>query len=392
MAALTVPARSPRLAVWKALLIFAPMVLITLFLWVPKFTTGDPLITIVVALTWITFSALFFLMLITGKTHRYRSILFILVAISLPIEFIPWMIKTYGSMALTNEIMYSGGASFCPLTMPMVIVPALLKRVVIFPGELLPTGAHGAFAVMFIIWVGATLSLGRGWCSWGCFYGGWDEFFSRLRKKPLIKHQQIDRRWIYLPFGILLAIVLLSAITFAPIYCEWLCPFKIVTEFQAPATILAIIQIAIFIVLFIALVIVLPLLSKRRIQCGLFCPFGAMQSFFNKLNIFGVRIDPDKCSECELCLHTCPTFSLDEGSLASGKPLITCTKCAQCIDTCPKNAISYHIKGTPLKASPAVARVLYLYPAYILLLSLSGETVAPALLRILKLITTGSLL
>jgi nucleoside-diphosphate-sugar epimerase len=29
---------------------------------------------------------------------------------------------------------------------------------------------------------------------------------SRLRKKPLIKHKQIDRRWIYLPFAILLAI------------------------------------------------------------------------------------------------------------------------------------------------------------------------------------------
>ncbi len=386
------PARSPRLAVWKALLIFAPMVLITLFLWVPQLTTGDSLITIAVVLTLVVFSVLFFLMLLTGKTHRYRSILFILFAVALPIEFIPWMIKTYGSMMLTNEIMYDGGASFCPLTMPMVIVPALLRRVIIFPGELVPGAAHGAFAFMFMMWVGASLAVGRGWCSWGCLYGGWDELFSRLRKRPLIKHQQIDHRWIYLPFGILLAIVLLSAITFSPIYCEWLCPFKVVTEFPVPAAILAIVQMVIFIVLFIGLVIVLPLLSKRRIQCGLFCPFGAMQSLFNKINVFEVRIDPDQCSQCQQCIRTCPTFSLDKGSLETGKPLITCTKCTQCIDVCPKSAASLHIKGTPLKASPAVARVLYLYPAYILLLSFGGLIVAQALLRIFKLITTGSML
>jgi NAD-dependent dihydropyrimidine dehydrogenase PreA subunit len=148
----------------------------------------------------------------------------------------------------------------------------------------------------------------------------------------------------------------------------------------------------IFIVLFIGLVIVLPLLTKRRIQCGLFCPFGAMQSLLNKINVFEVRIDPDQCSQCQQCIRTCPTFSLDKGSLETGKPLITCTKCTQCIDICPKSAASLHIKGTPLKASPAVARVLFLYPAYILLLSFGGLIVAEALLRILKLITTGSMI
>ncbi|MBN1812030.1 MAG: 4Fe-4S binding protein, partial [Anaerolineae bacterium] len=349
---------------------------------------------IVVALvaSWLGFTVLFVLMLTTGKTYRYRSILFILTAIALPLDFIPYMVETYGSMMLTDDVMYSGGASFCPLTMPMVLIPALLKGVVIFPGEILPGVAKGAFSVMFILWVGASLAVGRGWCSWGCFYGGWDELFSRIRKKPLITHKQIDRRWRYLPFAVLLAIVLLSAITFSPIYCEWLCPFKAVTEFQAPSSTLAVIQITIFVLLFIGLVVVLPLLTKRRIQCGLFCPFGAMQSFLNKINVFEVRIDPEKCSQCKKCIRECPTFSLDESSLESGKPLMTCTKCAQCVDTCPQGAITYHIKGTPLKANPTVAKVLFLYPAYILLMFLGAGSVAAALYRILMLVTTGSML
>jgi ferredoxin-type protein NapH len=152
------------------------------------------------------------------------------------------------------------------------------------------------------------------------------------------------------------------------------------------------VQIAIFVLLFIALVVVLPILSRRRIQCGLFCPFGAMQSFFNKINIFEVRIDPEKCSQCKKCIRECPTFSLDENSLESGRPLMTCTRCAHCIDTCPQEAISYHIKGTSLKASPAVARVLYLYPAYFLLSWVGGSIIINGLYRVLLLVTTGSML
>ena len=385
---------APRLPIWKALLLVLPVALFLSLNYVQALFSGaaPSLLLIAVAIPWVLFNAFFVLMLVTGQTYRYRSILFILIAVTLPLDFIPWMVKTYGSMMLSQATIYSGGASFCPLTMPMVIVPALVKRVIIFPGELLPSGAHGAFAVMFIIWVGASLALGRGWCSWGCFYGGWDELFSRLRKKPKIRHKQIDRRWIYLPFAVLLAIVLLSAITFTPIYCEWLCPFKIVTEFQAPTSVLGIVQIGIFVLLFIGLVVVLPLLTKRRIQCGLFCPFGAMQSFINKINIFEVRIDPEKCSQCQRCIRSCPTFSLDENSLQSGKPLMTCTKCAQCIDACPEGAISYHIKGTPLKANPTVARMLSLYPAFLLIGSLGIEMVGSGIWRILKLVTTGSML
>ena len=117
-----------------------------------------------------------------------------------------------------------------------------------------------------------------------------------------------------------------------------------------------------------------------------------MQSFFNKINIFEVRIDPDKCTQCKRCIRECPTFSLDESSLQSGKPLITCTKCAQCVDSCPKGAISYHIKGTSLRASPAVARTLFLVPAFLLMGLLGPGMVAQGLSRIVKLITTGSML
>jgi len=375
------------MALWKALLLSLPVFLITALLPLQVLESGDLPHILAILIMWLGFNVAFILMLTTGQTHRYRSVLFILFAVALPFEFIPMMIETHGSMMLTEEAFVGAEAKFCPLATFMVIVPALVKRILIFPGAL--AGGYG-FAAAAFMWAGGTLALGRGWCSWGCLFGGWDELFSRLRKTAVIK--SIDRRWIYLPFGLLLAIVLLSAVTLSPIYCAWLCPFKIVTEFQAPTSLLAIVQIITFVVLFFALVVVLPLLTRRRIQCGLFCPFGALQSLLNKINVFEVRIDPEKCSQCKRCIRECPTFSLDEGSLESGNPLITCTKCARCIDVCTRNAPSFHIKGTSLQASPAVARVLYLYPGFVLLSYLSTATVGAALVRIIKLITTGSMI
>ncbi len=261
--------RSPRMAVWKALLLTLPAALVALLLPMSFLRSGDAEAILIIAslFTWLIITAAFFMMVFTGKTHRYRSLLFILLAVLLPFYFIPDMIQTYGTVMLSDEMIYSGNAKFCPLTMPMLILPALFKGVVIFPGPLV-IGAG-----WFLLWLGASLSIGRGWCSWSCIYGGWDELFSRLTRKARIK--QVDRKWRLLPFGVLLAIVLLSAITFEPIYCRWLCPFKTITEFEAPTSLVSTIALVIFPTLFLGLVIVLPLLTKKRIQCALFCPFGA---------------------------------------------------------------------------------------------------------------------
>jgi polyferredoxin len=380
-------ARSSRLAIWKALLLCVPVVLLTGVILMGILRIGDPLISVPAVLVWVAFIVLFCLMMVTGETHRYRSPLFILTAVMMPFSFIPNMIEARGSMVLTEADAISGDASFCPLAIPMIVLPAAITRTVIFPGAIL--GGYGV-AAMLVMMIGVTLALGRGWCSWGCFYGGWDEGFSRILKKPVIR--RIDRRWTYLPFGVLLAVVLSSALALSPTYCEWLCPFKVVTEFGEVNSALAVVQTVIFVSLFIALVVVLPLLTKRRTQCGLFCPFGAFLSFFNWINVFEVRIDRAKCVECQRCINTCPTFSLDETSLESGKSLITCTKCAKCVDTCPKDAISYHIKGTPLGIRANTARVLLLYPAYLLMFTIGGGMIIQGVWRILRWVTTGSMI
>jgi polyferredoxin len=214
--------------------------------------------------------------------------------------------------------------------------------------------------------------------------------FSKTLKKPLIP--KIDHRWTWLPYAVLATIVLTSTATLSTTYCEWLCPFKAVTEYVAIDSLKVLIQTIIFIVLFLTLVIVLPILTKKRTQCSFFCPFGAFQSFFNKINIFEVRLDREKCVICRKCIKSCPTFSLDETFLSSGKTLITCTKCGRCVDECAANAISYHIKGTGIGIHPVLARNLFLYAAFILGSTFCAGMIQGAIYRLIKLLTTGSMI
>ena len=269
----------------------------------------------------------------------------------------------------------------------MTLIPAALTKTIIFPGSII--GGYASIASMFVIWIGASLSLGRGWCSWGCFFGGLDDAFSRILKKPLLR--KIDHRWTYLPWAVL-AVVLTAAAFLSPTYCSWICPFKSVTEFEAVTSFKILVQTIIFVSLFLALVVVLPLLTKRRTQCSLFCPFGAMQGLTNRINAFMVRIDPDRCIKCKRCVAACPAFSMTEESVQAGRPLLSCMKCGTCVDVCPKGAAAFHVRGTPVEQNRNIKRLLFLYAAFLFLAIFSGGTIQDGLSRIVRLITTGSLI
>ncbi|AWI04787.1 4Fe-4S binding protein [Clostridium drakei] len=345
----------------------------------------EPLMKISLFIVYIFINILFFLMVYTKKTYKYRKIFFVTYALLFAVSFMTNLIEVRGSIFYNESTFINGETPFCHMVIPMIIIPAALTKTIIFPGSLL-TG-FASIASMIVIWLGATLAFGRGWCSWACFYGGFDEGCSSLCKKTILK---ISKKWAYLPFAILISIVLLSAATLSPVYCDWLCPFKAVTESEQITSTIVLIKTIVFCSLFLILVIVLPILTRKRTQCGLFCPFGAFQSLFNKINIFEIRIDKDKCLNCKKCVRECPTYSIDENSLSNGKALITCTKCGKCIDICPSSAVSYHIKGTKIGVKTNLSRYLFLYPAYIFALTIGGGAIVKGLYRILKLITTGS--
>lgn len=376
------PDAVPHRSVPRSLLLTAPILLWSMLMFsrVMMERGAAPKLAALVTLAFAV--ALFYQMMRTFETNRWRRYFFVAVGFLFPIGFVWDLITLRGSMSIPVESMLSGDTPFCFLAIPMMIVPAALTKTVIFPGSILPTASNPhAIGAMVALWLAATLVLGKGWCSYGCFFGGIEEGFAAVAKKPRIT--KLDSRWRWMPWAVLAVIVLLSAALVEPVYCTWICPFKTVTEYAQVRSLETAVQAGIFVSLFIGLVVVLPFFSKRRTQCSFLCPFGAFQSIFNKTSAIEVRIDTAKCVPCVVCEKNCPTFSIDRGAVERGKPLMSCMKCGACVDTCPRHAAVWHIKGVEVGAAPERARLMQLYAAWAFAVMFGGSIIANTLSKLI---------
>jgi ferredoxin len=366
----------------RSLLLTLPVALWAMLMFSRALRVPGVAVKVAALLTLIFLVTLFFLMVRTRRTNRWRRLFFAALGFLFPIGFVWELVALRGSMSIPIEKMIAGDTPFCFMVIPMILLPAALTRTVIFPGAILPTASNPhSIAVMIGLWMAATLVLGKGWCAYGCFFGGIEEGIAAMPRKARIR--KIDGRWRLVPWAVLAAIVLLSLATFAPTYCEWLCPFKTVTEYAEVRSIETAIQAGIFLSLFFGLVVVLPWLTKKRTQCAFFCPFGAFQSLFNKIHIFDIRIRRDQCKDCVSCQNSCPTMALNKQSVAEGKTLINCMHCGACVDICHKDAAVWHIKGTPVGAAPERARLLHLYAAWGFAIMFGGSIIAGTLTKML---------
>ena len=286
-----------------------------------------------------------------GSGVIYRRIFQTVFAVGFCIAFISDLIAERGSMAITSQAMSNSELPFCHIAIPQVLVPLLVTKNIIFPARI--SGHYASVASMILIWLVCTLTVGRGWCSWICFYGGWEEGFSHVAKKPRIKLLPKNKELREFHFGFFFFIILASLCELACIYCEWFCPFKLVTEFSPVHSIPTLIATIMFVGLFIGLVIVLPILTKKRTQCSSLCPFGAFASLTDRFSIFQMKIDTEKCSGCMKCASTCPFSAIDIKTIQEkkGHPELTCAKCGECVSVCPNKAISYEFRFNTKKSA-----------------------------------------
>ncbi len=370
---------------WSALLTL-PMALWALLMFTPSLQHASPGRAIAAAITIVFMTALFFMMMRTGETYHWRRIFFVSVGFLFPIGFIASLIAARGTMSIPVSRMVSGDTPFCFMVTPSILLPAALARTVIFPGTIMPSATNTlSIAGMIGVWFAMTLVLGKAWCSYACFFGGIEEGFAAMPERRRL-HKFVTNYGSILrliPWAILVFVVLASAALFEPVYCMWMCPFKTVTEFPAVRNVETGIQFGVFIALFLGLVVALPLLTKKRTQCGFFCPFGAFQSIFNKINLFEIRFDREKCVDCTLCQTSCQTMALSKESIKDGRTLMNCMKCGACVDVCKKGAAVWHVKGTPVAVKPERARLLFLYGAWAMATMFGGSILANSITTVI---------
>lgn len=367
----------------KALLYTLPMFLITFMFLTggrPDFT--DTAQTVALLTTFLGMNLLYFLMHFTGKTDRYRAVIFIIFALSLSFTLIKNMVEIRNSMSFSQADIVECKIPFCHLVIPMMIIPAAFTKSIIFPGTII--GGFADISSMVVLWLVATLVLGRGFCSWGCFYGGWDDGFSRLRKKPVIR--KISDSWKWIPFAVLLMVALTAALTLIPTYCDWMCPFKAVTEFEQVTNIESGIKAGVFISLFGGLVVVLPVMTRKRTQCSYLCPLGAVNTVSNKITPFTIKIDKKACNECFKCVEVCPLFALTPEDVKKGRVSVFCSKCGKCVDACSRKAIHFGIKGVPAGTMKGFSRNLFLFVSFLFIAVFSSGSIMFTVKSLLNLI------
>jgi ferredoxin-type protein NapH len=374
---------SMKKSIGKSLLYTLPMFLITfMFMTGGKPDFSDLSSTLAMLITFFGMNVLFFLMHYTGKTDRFRAILFIVFALSLSFTLISNMVAMRNSMSFSQADILECKIPFCHLVIPMMIIPAAFTKSIIFPGSII--GGFANISSMVVLWLVATLVLGRGFCSWGCFYGGWDDGFSRFRKKPVVK--KISELWRWMPFAILFMVALTAALALSPTYCDWICPFKTVTEFEQVTNVESAAKAGVFLSLFGGLVVILPILTRKRTQCSFLCPLGAINSVSNKITPFTIKIDKTTCSECMKCVEVCPLFALTPADVKNGKVSIFCSKCGKCVDACSKHAIHFGIKGVPSGTMKSFSRNLFLFVSFLFIAVFSSGTIINSLQSLFKLI------
>jgi polyferredoxin len=195
---------------------------------------------------------------------------------------------------------------------------------VIFPPRLI---AFSAFLVMVVL-------ANKFICAWGCQFGTLQDAIFRLNRDA--KDRKGVLRQVKAPFvvsnvvRVLFFVALIaSAFIWATDIVEPIDPFKIfkpkVLGFAGGA--------------FAGLILVLSLFVYRP-WCHFFCPFGLVGWLAEKLSVFKIHVDYDKCIACKACAKACPSTVMG-AILESDRIVPDCFSCGVCIETCPVEAISF---------------------------------------------------
>jgi len=171
-------------------------------------------------------------------------------------------------------------------------------------------------------------------CSWGCQLGTLQDLVFRLNRDPKDRKGRFGQMKV--PFILSnssrIAFFLLSilfAFAWAMDIVGVIDPFKI---FRPQA-------IGIAGGVFIVLLLVLSLFVYRP-WCHFFCPFGLVGWLAEKISLFRIKVDYDKCISCGVCSQACPSTVMD-AILKQDRIVPDCFSCGTCIEVCPANAISF---------------------------------------------------
>lgn len=199
------------------------------------------------------------------------------------------------------------------------------------------------YVLGFLIFFGALL--GRAVCGFLCPFG----FFQELLHKipfPIKKNSFAgDRQLRWVKYAVLLLMVVILPLCFAltPFFCKYLCPAGTLSGILLAVhdSMLRAQLGGIFLwKAFVLAVVIVGCLIVFRPFCKYLCPLGAIYGFFNRIALYRMDLDADRCVSCGKCKKVCQ-MGVDPVRECNSAE---CIRCGDCVRACPVNAIHMGIK------------------------------------------------
>ena len=188
--------------------------------------------------------------------------------------------------------------------------------------------------------------LGRFICGFLCPFGWFQELLHKLPTKKLSTRRL--RPLTYLKYAVLLVmVVLLPALAVNevgmgdPFFCKYLCP-QGVLEGAIPlsltnAGIRAALGTLFTRKLSILLAVAVLSVVFYRPFCKWLCPLGAFYALLNKVSLFQMQVDPNKCISCGKCAKACQM----DVDITRTPNHTECIRCGMCVRACPTHAVAF---------------------------------------------------
>lgn len=195
------------------------------------------------------------------------------------------------------------------------------------------------YVVGLLVFFGALL--GRAVCGFLCPFGFLQELLHKIPFFKKIRNWPGDKALRYLKYVVLVVLVLALPIIFklTPFFCKYLCPSGTLSGillFLTNTPIRALLGgLFLWKAIILAIIVIASLIIWRPF-CKYLCPLGAIYALFNKVSVFHMTLDEEKCTGCKACAAACRMCVDPSVSPNSAE----CIRCGDCVTRCPETALS----------------------------------------------------
>lgn len=178
---------------------------------------------------------------------------------------------------------------------------------------------------------------GRATCAFLCPFGFFQEILYAVSPWKNDKAKLPDEfryiKWFNLAFFVLL----IPMLGLAQGFCAYICPSGLIMAgipiISANAELRATVGVTFWWKVSLAICFIIWFMREKRAFCRYICPLGLILGFFNRISLYKVKLNKEKCLNCGTCVKSCP-MGIDPKTKVNS---IECIKCGDCVGSCPKS-------------------------------------------------------